>query len=88
MPARADYLEYNSTMSCSLMFSGTFSLSGYTTNVPVSAFSLKSTHPIFWIFRSHQSFKVFALLALTCNRDDIHQVSVEKKEYSQPHHLP
>src|SRR5690606_35157779 len=41
-PSPVSYLEYNSTISCSLMFSGTLSRSGAAMKVPFSSFSLKS----------------------------------------------
>src|SRR5215213_1357970 len=43
-----DYLEYNSTINCSLMFSGTNSLSGYVIKVPFISVSFQSTQLNFW----------------------------------------
>src|SRR4051794_37952410 len=56
------YLLYNSTISCSLIFSGTFSRSGYVINVPCFSVSLKSTHasfglrPRIWLVTALLSF--------------------------------
>src|SRR5262245_35135651 len=44
------YLLYNSTINCSLIFSGTLSLSGYVMNVPWNSVSFQSSQLNFAFF--------------------------------------
>ncbi len=46
MNAECDYLLYNSTISCSFIFSGILSLSGYAMKVPFISASFQSSQLI------------------------------------------